>query len=81
MQAAWQETANRGPVLYLEHQGRRLPHINGEERAEALSLWEGIAGYAPAGRIAFWRWKRGLGRLQRLIKKAVKTAERECLSA
>ena len=71
MQTEWRETANQGPLLFIREADREIAHIPGQESVEAISLWEGIAGYAPAGRLAYWRWRRGLRHLTQDIKKAV----------
>ena len=71
MQTEWRETANAGRLLYISVEGRHLAHIPGEEKAEAISLWEGFRGLAPAGRFAYWRWRRGLQRLTKDLEKAV----------
>lgn len=68
MEVVWRETANQGRVPYLKEQDREIAHLPGQERAEALSLWEGIAGYAPFGRFAYWRWRLGLKRIERAIQ-------------
>ena len=76
MESIWRDTANQGRVLFLKEQGREIAHVSGGERSEALSLWEGIAGYAPPGRFAFWKWKRGLIRIEHGIRKLVREGER-----
>ena len=70
MEAEWRETGNQGRVLFLKHEGREIAHLPGYAAGEAVSLWEGIAGPIPFGRIARWRWSRGLNRVFKTILKA-----------
>ena len=76
--ATWEET-NVGRALYLHTAGKHISfnlsdlqdpdHV---ARTGALSFWEGIAGPPPRGRVAGWRWRHGLAKLQRQISKEVK---------
>lgn len=83
MKSTWQETS-RGKALRIEVADRHISFYPFElEKPEyaaatgAISLWEGTAGMLPHGRIARWRWRRGLRNLQREISKEVRTATTE----
>ena len=86
--AAWGKTT-LGPAIVVKVASLSttfLPTLDPVEksiRAATLSLWEGLAGNPPSGRIARWRWNRGAKRLHNDISKAVTAvmAEEDALSA
>jgi len=77
MQLSWVDTA-RGSALSICEEGRtvslypyELEDLDYAAATTAISLWEGIAGLRPQGRVAGWRWKRGLNKLRQSIIKEV----------